>query len=297
MADVIKIKAKDIVGSPKVTAKLKMLRVAAYCRVSTDQEEQLSSYAAQIRYYTDLINGNPNWELAGIYADEAISGTLVFKRDQFLRLIADCESHKVDMVITKSISRFTRNVADVIKYVRRLSKLNVRILFEEENIDTSTMDGEMVLSILGATYQQEVNNISAHVKKGLRMKMSRGELVGYAACLGYDYDKETQTLTVNEEEAELVRYIFKRYCDGAGISKIAQELEKLGAKTKHGKTTWHPNGIRGILMNEKYVGDVVQGKTYITDPITKKRITNKGERDKYVVSDDHQGIISREVFI
>ena len=181
MADVIKIKAKDIVGSPKVTAKLKMLRVAAYCRVSTDQEEQLSSYAAQIRYYTDLINGNPNWELAGIYADEAISGTLVFKRDQFLRLIADCESHKVDMVITKSISRFTRNVADVIKYVRRLSKLNVRILFEEENIDTSTMDGEMVLSILGATYQQEVNNISAHVKKGLRMKMSRGELVGYAA--------------------------------------------------------------------------------------------------------------------
>ena len=174
---------------------------------------------------TELIKSKPEWSLAGIYADEAITGTQVKKREDFQRLINDCMNGDVDMVITKSISRFARNTLDTLKYVRMLKDKGVAVFFEEENINTLTMDGELLLVILSSVAQQEVENISANVKKGLKMKMQRGELVGFQGCLGYDYNPADKTITINEEEAAVVRYIFQRYTEGAGGSVIAKELE------------------------------------------------------------------------
>lgn len=182
------------------------------------------------------------------------------KREDFQRLINDCMNGDVDMVITKSISRFARNTLDTLKYVRMLKDKGVAVFFEEENINTLTMDGELLLVILSSVAQQEVENISANVKKGLKMKMQRGELVGFQGCLGYDYNPEDKTLTVNEEEAAVVRYIFQRYTEGAGGSVIAKELENLGYKTKRGSPKWADSTVIGIIKNEKYKGDILLGK-------------------------------------
>lgn len=228
MKDVEVIKARNVLSTRARTNLTKRLRVAAYCRVSTDSEDQLNSYKSQVKYYTDLIKSKPEWDLAGIYADEAITGTQVTKREDFQRLINDCMNGDIDMIVTKSISRFARNTLDTLKYVRMLKEKGIAVFFEEENINTLTMDGELLLVILSSVAQQEVENISANVKKGLKMKMQRGELVGFQGCLGYDYHPEDKTITVNEEEAEIVRYIFRRYTEGAGGSVIAHELENLG---------------------------------------------------------------------
>jgi len=296
MSGVKIIKAVDLGDKAEPSSDKTIKRVAAYCRVSTDEADQLVSYSSQIKYYTGLISERSDWQMAGIYADRAITGTLAFKRDQFQKLIRDCEARKIDMVITKSISRFARNVADVLKYVRILKKLGISVYFEDEKLDTLSMDGEMVLSVLGAVCQQEAENISTNVAKGLKMKMMRGELVGYTACLGYDYDIDTKKLVINEEEAELVKYIFRRYLDGAGAKRICKELVELGARTKHDKFKWSQSTIMRILQNEKYVGDLVQGKSYVVNPITKQRAVNRGEKDMYLVSDDHPSIISRDDF-
>jgi len=182
---------------------IKQLRVAAYCRVSTDTEDQINSYNSQLQYYTDLIASKPEWQMAGIYSDAAITGTKVDKREGFRNMIADCTSGKIDLVITKSISRFARNTLDTLKYVRMLKEKNIAVMFEDEKINTLTMDGELMLVILSSVAQQEVENISANVKKGLQMKMARGEMIGFNGCLGYDYHPENKSITVNEREAEL----------------------------------------------------------------------------------------------
>lgn len=246
--------------------------------------------------YTELIKSKPEWSLAGIYADEAITGTQVKKREDFQRLINDCMNGDVDMVITKSISRFARNTLDTLKYVRMLKDKGVAVFFEEENINTLTMDGELLLVILSSVAQQEVENISANVKKGLKMKMQRGELVGFQGCLGYDYNPEDKTLTVNEEEAAVVRYIFQRYTEGAGGSVIAKELENLGYKTKRGSPKWADSTVIGIIKNEKYKGDILLGKTFTVDPISKRRLYNFGEEDQFYIREHHEPIISEEVF-
>ena len=274
----------------------KIYHVAAYCRVSTDELGQKSSYESQIKYYKQKIAEHGDWKLVGIYADEAISGTQVDKRTGFQDMIKACRSGMVDIIITKSISRFARNTQDVLKYVRELQDRHIAVIFEEESINTLCMEGELLLSILSAVCQQEVENISAHVKKGLRMKMQRGELVGYAACLGFDYDVKTKKLSVNPEEAKIVRYIFKRYIEGAGAQKIAKELEAMGVKTKRGNNHWVASTVNGIIKNEKYVGNVVQGKTYTANPITKKRCKNNGEQDSYRRIDNHPAIISKDDF-
>ena len=271
-------------------------RVAAYCRVSTDSEDQLNSYNSQVQYYTDFIKQNSEWTLAGIYADEAITGTQVDRRIDFQRLINDCINGDIDMVITKSISRFARNTLDTLKYVRKLKEYNVAVFFEEENINTLTMDGELLLTILSSVAQQEVENISANVKKGLRMKMERGELVGFQGCLGYDYDPETKSISVNEKEAEIVRYIFKRYLEGAGGKVISRELEEMGYLSPRGHKKWTETTVVGIIKNEKYIGDILMGKTYTVDPITKRRLDNFGEQDKYYIENHHEPIISKEDF-
>lgn len=275
---------------------IERLRTAAYCRVSTDSSEQLLSYKSQVEHYTNFINSKPDWILTEIYADEGITGTLTNKRLDFQRMIIDATSGKIDLIITKAISRFARNTLDTLKYVRELKSHNVGILFEKENINTLTMDGEMLLTILSSLAQQESESISQNVKMGLRMKMLRGEMIGFQGCLGYDYDIENKTLSINEDEAEIVRYIFKRYNEGIGCFVIAKELTTLGYQTKKGRAVWGDTAVRGILKNEKYKGDLLMGKTFTTDPISKRRLANFGEEQMYYIKDHHTAIISAEEF-
>ena len=272
------------------------LRVAAYCRVSTDSDEQKLSYQSQVLHYKQLVETKPEWELVDIYADEAISGTQINKRVDFQRMINDALEGKIDMIITKSISRFARNTLDTLKYVRLLKEKNIAIMFEKENINTMTMNGEMLLVILSSLAQQESESISANVTMGLKMKMKRGEMVGYNGCLGYDYDQETKSISINEEEAEIVRYIFRRYVEGAGCFVIAKELTNLGYKTKRGGLKWHESSVRSMIRNEKYKGDLLQGKTFTVDPITHRRLDNMGEREKFYIENNHEPIISDELF-
>ena len=272
------------------------IRVAPYCRVSTDSEEQLLSYNSQVVHYKQLIESNPTWELVEVYADEGITGTQTTKRIAFQKMINDALEGKIDLIITKSISRFARNTLDTLKYVRLLKEHNVAILFEKENINTLTMNGEMLLVILSSLAQQESESISANVKMGLKMKMKRGEMIGFQGCLGYDYNPIDKTIVINEEEAETVRYIFRRYVEGAGAFVIAKELTNMKCKTKKGNERWHESTVRGIIKNEKYKGDLLMGKTFTVDPITHRRLENMGEEEKYYVSNHHEPIISEELF-
>lgn len=271
-------------------------RVAAYCRVSTDDEEQLNSFSSQVKYYRELIEKEPDWMMAGVYADEAITGTQVSKREGFQKMIKACLDGEIDMVITKSISRFARNTLDTLKYVRMLKERNIAVFFEDEKINTLSMDGELLLVVLSSVAQQEVENISNNVKKGLAMKMSRGELVGFAGAFGYDYDPATKAISVNREQAEIVRHIFNRYVSGVGTSTIARELEEMGVLNPSGSKTWHQSTVAGIIRNEKYTGDLLQGKTFTVDPISHRRLENLGESDKYLLKDHHEAIVSRELF-
>ena len=272
------------------------LKVCAYARVSTEKEEQLNSYNSQLKYYEEKIKSNSDWLYVGIYADEGITGTLDYKRDGFMKMMQDASQNKFDMIITKSISRFGRNTVDTLKYVRALKEKGIAIYFEEERINTLEISGEIMLTVLSAMAQQESENISSHVKLGLQMKLKRGELIGYNGCLGYVYDKESKQISVNYEEAEIVRYIFERYCQGVGCTTIAKELTSMKYSTPTGKKKWHESTIRGILKNEKYKGDVLQGKTYTTDPISHRRVVNMGEENMYYMQEHHEPIISERMF-
>lgn len=289
------IKAKRNLTDRSKGKKIDRMRVAAYCRVSTDSEDQLHSYRSQVQYYTDLIEKNKEWVMTEIYADEAITGTQITKREGFQRMISDCMDGKIDMVITKSISRFARNTLDTLKYVRMLKENNIAIFFEDENINTLTMDGELLLVVLSSVAQQEVENISDNVKKGLKMKMKRGELVGFQGCIGYDYDPETKSISVNPDEVEIVKYIFTRYVQGAGSFVISRELNELGYKTKLGND-WTQSTVIGVIKNEKYKGDILLGKTFTVDPISKRRLENLGEEDQFYIKNHHEPIISEEMF-
>ena len=296
MSEVQVIKASRDISNRNRSHLQKGLRVAPYCRVSTDSEDQLNSYKSQVEYYEKLVNEKEEWNLIDVYADEAITGTQTKNRLSFQKLISDCMNGDIDMIITKSITRFARNTVDTLKYVRMLKERGVAVFFEAENINTLTMNGELLLTILSSVAQQEVENISNNVKKGLKMKMSRGELTGNPECLGYDYDREKRVLYINEDEAIVVRYIFNRYIEGAGGKAIGRELESLGFKTKRGNSKWHESTVLGIIKNEKYKGDVLQGKTFTLDPISKRRLINFGEEDQFYSKGHHQAIISEEVF-
>ena len=272
------------------------IRVAPYCRVSTDSDEQKNSYESQKKYYQELILKKTEWELVDIYADEAISGIQVYKRNDFQRMINDAMDGKIDMIITKSISRFARNTLDTLSYVRKLKDKGIAIFFEKENINTLTMNGELLLVILSSLAQQESESIGGNVKLGLKMKMSRGEMVGFNRCLGYNYDKETKELSIIPEEAEIVRYIFRRYTEGIGTYALAKELERKGFKNIRGEVKWRDGTVAGILKNEKYKGDLLQGKTFTVDSISHKRLSNQGESDKYYLTNHHEPIVSREIW-
>lgn len=223
------LRKRDYEGNPVVITRQ---RVAAYVRVSTDGDEQLESFQSQKQYYQDKISENRDWVMVGIYADEAITGTKVDKREQFQRMIQDCMDGKIDVIMTKSVSRFSRNTVDILQYVRLLKGKGIAVIFEKENINTLTEQGEMMLTLMGTLAQNEVESTSKNVKLGIKMKMKRGELMGFNGCLGYDYHPEDKTITVNEAEAETVRLIFELYLQGYGTYTIAKRLEALGKVNK-----------------------------------------------------------------
>lgn len=283
-------------GAGGHAVRVERIRVAAYCRVSTDGDEQLGSFESQKLYYEQKIADNPEWVNAGIFADEAITGTKTDKRNGFQEMIARCQNGEIDMILTKSISRFARNTVDTLNYVRMLKDKNIAIFFEKENINTLDMNGELLLTIMSSLAQQEVESLSQNVNIGLQMKMKRGEMVGFNGCFGYDYNPETKTLSVNEDEAQTVRMIYDMYLQGYGTTTIAKRLIELGIKNKKGEVSWHTHGVMGIIKNEKYKGDILLGKTFTTDPISKRRLANFGEENQYYIRDHHEPIVSREVW-
>lgn len=270
-------------------------KVCAYARVSTDNEEQLTSYSSQINYYTEKIKANPEWEFVGIYADEGISGTQAKNRTEFLRMIDDAINGKIDIIIAKSISRFARNTLDTLKYVRLLREHNVDVFFEKENIHTLDMDSEMFLTFYSAFAQAESESISMNIKLGYKAKMKRGEACGNPECYGFIWNKETQELEINEEQAKNVKLIFDWYINGKGVYLIAKELNKRNIPTLKGRK-WTHTTVRNVINNDKYVGDLRLQKYYVENPITHKTKVNKGEKDVYLVKNHHQSIISREVW-
>ena len=249
------------------------LKVVAYARVSTDLEDQLNSFESQVKYYNEKINKNNEWSFVEVYADESISGTEDYKRSNFMRMIADAMSGKIDLILTKSISRFARNTLDTLKYVRMLKEKNVAILFEEENINTLEMAGELLLTILSSVAQQESETISSHVKLGLKMKQQRGELIGYNGCLGYTYDKENKSISINQKEAEIVKYIFNRYAQGIDSSIIARELTNM--KTEKIKVKYYEK-VDGDTAKFKLSGKVIKVRFLgINTPETVEKTTSE----------------------
>lgn len=211
-------------------------------------------------------------------------------------MIKDCMNGQIDIILTKSISRFSRNLVDTLQYVRLLKEKNIAIVFEKENINTLSMESEMALALLSTLAQNEVESLSANVKMGIKMKMKRGEMMGFNGCLGYDYHSEDKTITVNEEEAQTVRWIFEQYIMGYGSYTIVNQLVQLGKKNKKGKVKWTDSGIIGIISNEKYKGDLLLGKTFTVDPISKRRLDNMGEEDQFYIKNHHEPIISAEMW-
>lgn len=276
--------------------KYHQLRVAAYCRVSTEQEEQQNSYQVQIAYYTDLINKKKEWTLAGIFADEGISGTQTKKRTEFNRMIRMCKNKKIDLVITKSISRFARNTVDCLEYVRQLKDLGIGVIFEKENINTLTMTSEFMIALYGSFAQAESESISKNVSWGKEKAYREGKVqFQYKYLLGYKKGADAKPEIV-PEEAEIVRLIYTLFLDGYSMTRIKKILESKGFLTAQGKKVWNESLIRSILKNEKYVGDALLQKTFTSDCITHKVVKNHGERPMYLVTNHHDPIIDRDTY-
>lgn len=275
---------------------VKRIHVAAYCRVSTAQEDQETSYEAQVAYFTKLITENPSWQLAGIYADDGISGTDMKKRDNFNAMMERClqKNGDIDLILTKSISRFARNTVDCLSCIRKLKERNIAIYFEKEHINTLESTGELLITILSSQAQEESRNISENVKWGLKRKYEKGEML-VRRMFGYGKGTDGQ-LYIIPEEAEVVRLIYGKYLEGESLNGIARLLKEKGIKTIRGNTQWNVNSIRTILINEKYIGDAMAQKTFTTDYLTKARKENQGELQKYYVENAHEAIIPREVF-
>lgn len=275
----------------------KKLKVAAYCRVSTEQEEQQGSFDIQVKHYTELINANPEWELADIYADDGISGTSVKNRKEFMRMIDDCMAGKIDLVITKSISRFARNTLDCLKYVRMLKDKNIGIKFEKENIYTLDASGELLLTIMASLAQQESQSLSQNVRMGYQFRFQQGKSSGVpGGLLGYESDGKGG-MKIVPEEAKTIKRIYKEFLEGYGAKAIAKHLEKDGVRKKKGSTKWYTSNIQKILVNEKYMGDSLLQKTMRKSILDKRSYKNDGSLPQYYVTDSHEGIISKDVFL
>ena len=271
-------------------------RVAAYCRVSTDREEQEHSFETQKAMYTEMIMMKPTWQMAGIYADEGITGTVAKKRPGFMKMIKDCRKGKIDMIVTKSVSRFSRNNLDCLMYVRELKQLGIPIIFEKEGINTIQVSSELLLTLFGALSQAESESISMNVKLGIRQSLKNGNVrFSYKTFLGYRKGADGQPEIV-PEQADIVRRIYNDFLAGATYLEIAKRLTEEKVPTMGGGSRWFSERIKSILKNEKYKGDALLQKTYITDPISKRVKKNNGELPMYYVENSHPAIIERRIF-
>jgi site-specific DNA recombinase len=266
------------------------LRVAAYCRVSTDFEEQQASFMAQKAYYEKTLAENEDYLFIGIYADEGVTGTNVRKRDGFLRMMADSRAGKLDLIVTKSVSRFGRNTVDCLNAIRELKALGIDVFFEKENIHTMHSEGELLLTLMMAVAEAESVSISENVKWGMRKRVSQGRslLIGTPP---FGYDKDGDGLTINECEAQIIRRIFREVLDGYSCTDVARRLTQDKIPTRNGAKRWTERVVHQIVDNEKYKGDCCYQKSYVADPITKKKKSNRGELPRYYIEATHEPII------
>lgn len=276
------------------TREAEHLRVAAYCRVSSDSKDQLHSYAAQIRSYTEEIAQHDGWELVDVYADEGLTGTRMDQRDDFNRMMRDCRKGKIDRILVKSVSRFARNTRDCLSALRELSTMGVSVRFEKENIDTKTLTTELMVSVSGSLAQQESISISANQKMSYQRRMERGEFITCTAPYGYRIVNK-KYLEIVPEEAATVRWIFDAYLKGRSSEWIAEQLTAKGIPSQSGAERWRETGVRYLLTNEKYIGDALSQKSYSCGfPFVQKR--NHGERLQYYTENSHPAIIDRDTF-
>lgn len=296
--------AKNVITIPATKSKYtavplyskKKRRVAAYARVSTDHEEQQSSYEAQVDYYTNYINSRQDWELVSVYSDEGITGCNTKKRDGFNNMVSDALSGKVDLIITKSVSRFARNTVDSLTTIRKLKECGCECYFEKENIWTFDSKGELLLTIMSSLAQEESRSISENCTWGQRKRFQDGKVtVPFGRFLGYDKGKDG-SLVINEDEAKTVRKIYGLFLQGRSPHMIAKILTSENIPTPGGKSIWGGSVVKSILTNEKYKGDALLQKVYTTDFLTKKKIKNDGQVPQYYVENDHQAIIEPKVF-
>ncbi len=267
-------------------------RTAAYARVSCGKDEMLHSLAAQVSFYSDLIQNKPEWEYAGVYADQAETGTKD-NRPEFQRLLDDCRAGKIDFILTKSISRFARNTVDLLQTVRELKALGVGVFFEEQNLNSLSGDGELMLTILAAYAQEESRSVSENCKWRIRKDFKEGKAAGHIRVYGYDC--KAGKLTVNPAEAEVVWMIFSDYLTGMGRNAIMKKLTTLGIPAKNGGR-WSESTIHSILTNEKMIGDTCLQKSFVDNHLTKRQKRNKGELSRYYVEASHEPIVSAETF-
>ena len=278
-------------------APAKKLRAAAYCRVSSDSEEQLTSYLQQVRYYTQYLDTQEEYVNCGIYTDEGITGTSIKKRTGFQQMMQACRDGKLDLIITKSVSRFGRNTVDCLVSVRELQALGVDVLFEKENIHSLGSGSELLLTLIAAVDERESFQMSENIKWGLRRKYETGNVQSLmlGKCLGYRKDEEGQVVIV-EEEAKIVRRIYQEFLDGLSPTRIAEGLERDGVRTDQGNEIWSVSTISKILRNELVKGDILFQKTYVLDPLSQKRMKNTGELPKYYLESSHPEIVDREIW-
>jgi DNA invertase Pin-like site-specific DNA recombinase len=291
---IIVIPANPLIAQSNIVTR--QLRVAAYCRVSTDQEEQLTSYEAQMAYYTEKIMTNPKWTMAGIFADEGITGTSVKKRAEFLKMIRLCRKGKIDMILTKSISRFARNTVDCLNFVRELKELGIAVIFETENINTMKTDTEVFITMLAGFAQAQSESMSQSIRWGKRQSFKSGKVTfQYKRIYGYERGEDDQPKVI-PEQAEIVRRIFESYLAGTSVPDIKRMLEAEGIPAAKGKLQWSIGALQYMLRNEKYCGDALLQKTYVENCLSKKTKKNNGELPKYLVQNHHEAIIDRYLF-
>ena len=284
---------KMIIHKVKPDAAMPRLeRVAAYCRVSSGKDAMLHSLSAQVSHYSELIQRRPGWAYAGVYADEALTGTKD-DRPEFQRLLADCRAGKIDRVLTKSVSRFARNTVTLLETVRELKELGVAVYFEEQNIDSLSGDGELMLTILASFAQEESKSVSDNRKWRIRKDFSEGKPMNLP--LLYGYRREKGRIVIDEREAEIVRFIFRSCLNGMGKGRITEELREQGVPCRLGGE-WQTETVGGILKNEKYTGDALLQKTYIENHLTKRKCFNRGELPQYYAENTHPAIIDHEMY-
>ncbi|HGI4528122.1 TPA: recombinase family protein [Streptococcus agalactiae] len=297
MKKVITIEATpSIIRSSSDEFSLKKRRVAGYARVSTDHEVQATSYESQMRYYSEYINGRDDWEFVKMYSDEGISGTNTKLRTGFKSMVEDALDGKIDLIITKSVSRFARNTVDSLTTVRQLKEVGVEIYFEKENIWTLDSKGELLITIMSSLAQEESRSISENVTWGLRKQFAEGKVhFPYTNVLGFKAG-EDGAIVVDQDEAKTVRYIFQQALIGKSPYHIAKDLTEQVIPSPSGKSHWNATTIKRMLRNEKYKGDALLQKTYTTDFLTKKKNINRGELPQYYVENNHEAIVDRETF-